>query len=133
MEVTMSGQSKVVALCVAVLLTMYLVGCDKEKATPPAPSASAPAASAPAAGEAASAAPVASAPEKKPSHPCPEGSTGKGTFEDPCKAKGKTRIMEVTWNKKIGDKGPTFQIVSKAKIDVVYGKVVVYFYDKAGK
>ncbi len=41
--------------------------------------------------------------------------------------------MEVLWNKKIGDKGPTFQIVNKAKLEILYGKIVVYFYDKAGK
>jgi len=66
-------------------------------------------------------------------HPCPEGSTGKGTFEDPCRAKGKKRIMDVSWNKKIGDKGPTFKIVNDAKLEILYGKIVVYFYDKAGK
>src|SRR6185436_9349233 len=33
----------------------------------------------------------------------------------------------------IDDKGPTFKIVNNAKLDVLYGKIVVYFYDKAGK
>ncbi len=116
----------------AAALLAFLLGCGKEKTPPPAPSASAPpqAQSAP---PAASSAPVASAVEKKPSHPCPEGSNGKGTFDDACKAKGKTRIMDVTWNKKIGDKGPTFQIVNKSKLEILYGKIDVYFYDKKGK
>ena len=42
-------------------------------------------------------------------------------------------MMEVTWDKKIGDKGPTFKIVNNAKLEILYGKIVVYFYDKAGK
>ena len=46
---------------------------------------------------------------------------------------GKKRIMDVTWDKKIGDKGPTFKIVNTGKLEVLYGKIVVYFYDKAGK
>ena len=117
----------------AAALAASVMGCSKEEApkpSEPAASALAPAASAPSAPPSA---PVASAAEKTPVHPCPEGSAGKGTFEDPCKAKGKTRLMEVAWNNKIGDKGPTFKIVNKAKLDVLYGKVVVYFYDKAGK
>jgi hypothetical protein len=36
-------------------------------------------------------------------------------------------------DKKIGDKGPTFKIVNTGKLEVLYGKIVVYFYDKAGK
>ncbi len=107
--------------------------CDKEEeksAAPSASSAPAPVASPP---PTASVAPVASAPERKPVHPCPDRSAGKGTFDDPCKAKGKVRIMDVTWDKKIGDKGPTFKIVNNGKLEVLYGRVVVYFYDKAGK
>jgi hypothetical protein len=106
-----------------------LIGCDKEEPKPSAPSATAPVVSAPPA----TPAPTASAPERKPVHPCPERSAGKGTFDDPCKATGKTRLMDVTWDKKIGDKGPTFKIVNNAKLEVLYGKIVVYFYDKAGK
>ena len=110
-----------------------LVGCDdKEEAKPAAHAASA----APAVVSAppvVSAAPVASAPERKPVHPCPEKSSGKGTFDDPCKATGKVRMMDVSWDKKIGDKGPTFKIINNSKLEVLYGKIVVYFYDKAGK
>ncbi len=71
--------------------------------------------------------------EAKPSHDCPEDSEGKGTFNKPCEAKGKNRIMEVKWNGKIKDKGPTFRIINKAEHEVLYGKIVVYFYDKLGK
>src|SRR6266542_2110146 len=128
----MSSKSRMTATLGAAALVACLVGCEQEKAKPGAPSASqaTPTASTP---PVIPTAPVASAAERKPVHPCPEGSTGKGTFEDPCKAKGKTRIMDVAWNKKIGEKGPTFQIINKAKLEIKYGKIVVYFYDKAGK
>jgi hypothetical protein len=109
-----------------------LVGCDKETAKTAAPSASTTLAAASTAPEVASA-PATPAAEKKPAHECPEGSTGKGTFDDPCKANGKKRIMDVSWDKKVGDKGPTFKIINKAKLEILYGKIVVYFYDKAGK
>jgi hypothetical protein len=115
----------------AAALAVCLVGCDKEQAKP-APSAAPPAVSTPPPPPP-SAAPAASVVERKPSHPCPEGSSGKGTFEDACKAKGKKRIMDVTWDKKIGDKGPTFKIVNNAKLEVLYGKIVVWFYDNKGK
>ena len=132
----MSSRRRMMGMTLAAAaLALSLSACEDEKkeeakpAASAAPSAAAPVVTAPAA----SAAPVASAPEKVPSHPCPEKTTGKGTFDDPCKAKGKTRMMDVTWDKKIGDKGPTFKIVNNAKLEVLYGKVVVYFYDKAGK
>jgi len=128
----MSSTSRMIATLGAAALAACLVGCEKEAEKPAPPSASSPAAAA-SIPPAASAAPIASAVEKKPTHPCPDGSTGKGTFDDPCKAKGKTRIMDVSWNKKIEDKGPTFKIINNAKLEVLYGKVVVYFYDKAGK
>lgn len=113
-------------------LAVCVSACDKEEAKPaPAPSATpAPVVSTP---PVVSAAPVASAPERKPVHPCPDKSSGKGTFDDPCKATGKNRMMDVAWNKKIDEKGPTFKIVNDAKLEVLYGKIVVYFYDKAGK
>jgi len=120
------------AMLGAATFAMSLVACEDEK-KPEAPAASAappPVVSTP---PAASAAPVASAPERKPVHPCPEKSAGKGTFDDPCKATGKARMMDVSWDKKIGDKGPTFKIINNAKLEVLYGKIVVYFYDKAGK
>src|SRR5881394_2946196 len=100
----MSSTSRMIATFGAAALVACLASCDKDAGKPapssasaPAPTASTPPATPPP--------PVASAVEKKPTRPCPEGSTGKGTFEDPCKAKGKTRIMDVAWNKKIEDKG----------------------------
>ena len=126
----MSKRSRMIGTFGAAVVAMCLVGCEKETPKESAPSQPTPTASAP---PVATTAPVASAPERKPTRPCPEGSSGKGTFEEPCKATGKSRMMDVTWTKKIDDKGPKFQIVSKAKFDILYGKVVVWFYDKAGK
>jgi hypothetical protein len=125
-----STRRRTVTLSAAVL-AVCVMGCESEEAKPTAPSASAPpVVSTP---PAVTSAPVASAPEKKPVHPCPDKSAGKGTFDDACKATGKVRMMDVTWDKKIGDKGPTFKIINNAKLEVLYGKIVVYFYDKAGK
>lgn len=130
-----SGRRMIGMTLGAAAFALSLMGCEDEKTEAAKPAASAAAAPTPVVSTPppASAAPVASAPEKKPSHPCPDHSEGKGTFDDPCKAKGKARLMEVTWDKKIGEKGPTFKIVNNAKLDILYGKVVVYFYDKAGK
>ena len=41
-------------------------------------------------------------------------------------------MMDVKW-KKTDDKGPSFAIASKSKLVIIYGKIGVYFYDKAGK
>ena len=126
----MSSKGRMIGMLGAAAFAVCLMACEEEeKPKPAAPSAS-PVASPP---PVASVAPVASAPERKPVHPCPDHSTGKGTFEDPCKATGKARMMDVSWNKKIDEKGPTFKIINNAKHDVLYGKIVVYFYDKAGK
>lgn len=109
-----------------------LAACGKEapkQAAPPAASSAPPVVSAPAPAPT----PSATAAEKKPSRPCPDGSSGAGTFEEPCKAKGKARIMAVSATTKIGDKGPTFKIINETKQEILYGKIVVYFYDKAKK
>ena len=42
-------------------------------------------------------------------------------------------MMEVTWTGKMDDKGPSFRVVNKSKLDILYGNAVAYFYDKAGK
>jgi hypothetical protein len=119
-------------------LALPLLGCSKDEgsagpaasasaATPPASAASAsPSASAPA-----SAAPSASA-APEPPHDCPTGSTGPGSFTKPCEAKGNARMMDVKWTK-TGDNGPSFAVTNKGKIVILYGKIAVYFYDKAGK
>jgi hypothetical protein len=69
----------------------------------------------------------------KPRDDCPEGSSGEGTFNKPCEAKGPARLMEVTWTGKIPDDGPSFRVINKSKLVILYGKIYVYFYDKAGK
>jgi len=109
-----------------------LAACGKEPAKEAAPAATASAAptvSAPAPAPT----PSATVAVKKPSRPCPEGSSGTGTFEEPCKAKGKARIMDVSATNKVGDKGPTFKIINNSKQEILYGKIVAYFYDKAKK
>jgi len=119
-------------LTTAVLLA--LLACSKDETTPaasasasaapPPPSASAPTPSASASAAASSAA--------EPPHDCPGGSTGTGSFAKPCEAKGSSRMMEVKW-KKTDDTGPSFAITNKSALVIVYGKIAVYFYDKAGK
>jgi hypothetical protein len=111
-------------------LALCSFACEEPpKESPPAkPSATAAAAPAPA--------PTPEPPPKpveKPSRPCPKDSAGDGTFDKPCMGKGKARMMEVSWNKKIGDKGPTFKIVNKSDLEIVWGRIVVWYYDKAGK
>lgn len=106
------------------------LGCDEEKGSSASPTATATATAPPEPKP--SAAPVASAPPE-PQHDCPEGSKGPGSFNKPCEASGTERMMEVTWTGKMGDTGPSFRVVSKSKLEILYGKVVVYFYDKAGK
>jgi hypothetical protein len=41
-------------------------------------------------------------------------------------------MMTVQW-KKNGDSGPSFAVTNKGKLVIVWGKIAVYFYDKAGK
>jgi hypothetical protein len=113
----------------AVLVTAFVVGCEEEP--PPQKAAPKPTASAPAKASAAAPAPTAEAPKNR--EDCPEGSAGPGTSDKPCDAKGTDRMIEVTWTGKKDDKGPTFRIVSKSKLPILYGTVVAYFYDKSGK
>src|SRR5581483_10835387 len=115
-----------------VFATVPLAGCEKAEPAPkPEPAKSALPAPPPALTP--SAPPIASA-APEPHHDCPEGSEGVGSFAKPCEATGASRMMEVTWNGKMSDSGaPTFRVVSKSKLVILYGKVVAYFYDKAGK
>lgn len=114
-------------------LALSALGCEEEKPKPapkPAvPSAVTPAPVAPPAESAAPAAPAAPVLNDK----CPKDSSGEGTFNNPCDTKGAQRMMEVAWNNKIDDKGPIFRVINKTKSPILHGKVVVYFYDKAGK
>jgi hypothetical protein len=112
---------------------LLLAACSKDESAPatatsasaaPPTSASAPVASA-------SAAPTASA-APEPHHDCPTGSTGVGSFNKPCDAKGNARLMDVKW-KKMDDSGPSFAVQNKSQLPIVFGRIAVYFYDKAGK
>lgn len=128
----MSTMRRSATLGCAAALALWLTGCEEPAGPAAAPSASAPKAAATPT-PVATAAPSAAEPEVKPSHPCPEGSEGKGTFKEPCKATGPVRAMEATWTGKITDEGPSFKIVNKTKLEILYGHVFVYFYDKDGK
>ena len=81
----------------------------------------------------ASAPPPAPPPPPKPREDCPEGSSGIGTSSEPCKASGDSRMMEVKYTGKTTEQGPKFSVVNKATSPILYGSVVAYFYDKAGK
>ena len=120
-------------------MALAALGCSKEDANPTAPAASAvpeaapsaaPAAGASATPDAASTAGLGDVPE--PHHDCPPKSSGTGSFLKPCDAKGGERIMKVKWTK-TDDKGPSFNIKNVGPITILYGKIAVYFYDKAGK
>jgi hypothetical protein len=109
-----------------------LTSCSKDEPAKTTASASAaPAVSAPP--PVSSSAPTPSATAAEPPHDCPKGSTGEGSFNKPCEAKGNLRMMEVAWTGKTDDKGPFFRVTNKANLVILYGKVGVYFYDKAGK
>ncbi len=122
---------------VGIVAALAAFGCGKEQsAAGGAPSASASAAaSAPAPSASVAATPSASAsaaPEVQ--HDCPAGSTGVGSFGKPCEAKGNARMMDVAWNGKADASGaPSFKVQNKSAKAILYGKMVVYFYDKAGK
>jgi hypothetical protein len=109
------------------------LGCSKSEPSSATPPDAAPYVSAvPSASAAPSAAPSASASAPEPHHDCPAGSSGIGSYDTPCEAKGHARMMDVKW-KKTADTGPSFAVANKAKLVIVWGRVAVYFYDKAGK
>jgi hypothetical protein len=134
-EPTMRILSQATKAILPALLMMFVAGCDEEKAPAAAPSAKASVAAAPPAATMSAVAPVPPPPPPPaaPRSDCPEGSSGEGTLAAPCEAKDTSRQMEVIWNGKTDDKGPFFKVNSKAKKTILYGKVLVYFYDKAGK
>lgn len=108
--------------------TTLLIGCEKEtkKEEPaPKPSASAVATVAPP--------PMPSPEPPKLRDDCPDGSSGIGTQAEPCLGKGESRMMEVRYTGKTTDEGPKFSIVNKSKQPILFGSLVAYFYDKAGK
>jgi hypothetical protein len=114
-------------LTLALLLPLF--GCEEEKkeAPPTQPSATAAAVATPA--------PTPAPPPEppKPSPDCPEGSTGVGNFEAPCKGSGDQRLMEVKYTGKTDDQGPKFQVINKTKKPILFGSVAAFFYDKKGK
>jgi hypothetical protein len=118
------------------LTAVAVIGCTKDESVPDAaPSRSATDAAlspAPSASTAASA-PAPSASAIAPRSDCPKGSSGGGTFDKPCEANKSARLMEATWTGKTDDKGPQFRITNKSTLAILYGKIAVYFYDKAGK
>jgi hypothetical protein len=116
----------------AVLLAVSVAGCEEPpKASESAGASAKPTASVPAAPSAP--APAASVAPLEPREDCPEGSSGPGTYDKPCEAKGAARLMEATWTGKMGDAGPTFRVVNKSDKVILYGAIAVYFYDKDGK
>lgn len=134
-----SANRLAVASLMAAALTTTM-GCskdsDKSGAAPAKSAVPAPSATPSGVASVASAAPPpasASAAPAEPPHDCPKGSTGEGSFAKPCEAKGKTRMMEAAWTGKTDDKGPHFRITNKSPSTILYGKIAVYFYDKAGK
>lgn len=62
---------------------------------------------------------------------CPDGSSGAGTAQEPCTAKGSARLMRVKWTGK--NDPPTFDVTNDAKRDIIHADIRVYFYDKDGK
>ena len=112
---------------------LSVAGCDDKPEPSTAGTSSTPSAAAPPPVVSAPA-PSASAPAPSaPVHDCPAGSTGDATLSKPCEAKGAARMMEVTWTGKMTDTGPSFRVVNKSPATILYGKIAVYFYDKAGK
>jgi hypothetical protein len=116
----------------ASLATLALVACSKDESKPAPPDSAPPPASAAAPVPSASAPPPVASSAPEPPHDCPAGSTGAGSFTKPCEAKGSARMMTVKW-KKTDEHGPSFAIASKSQLTILYGKIAVYFYDKAGK
>jgi hypothetical protein len=122
------------ALLTTTAMVLSFVGCSKDASAPgasaSASAAALPSLSAPAPSASAPPAVASSAPE--PQHDCPAESTGPGSFAKPCEAKGRSRMMEVKWTK-TGEKGPSFAVTNKSQLVILYGKIAVYFYDKARK
>jgi hypothetical protein len=112
------------------MFAVLVFGCEEKAATEQAPAK-------PSASLAAVAPPPAPSVEApappKPREDCPEGSSGIGTLDDPCKGTGDSRMMEVSYTGKTTDQGPKFSVTNKSKKPILYGSLAAYFYDKAGK
>ncbi|MFS8065433.1 MAG: hypothetical protein ACMG6S_03580 [Byssovorax sp.] len=116
-------------------IAVAIGACSEEHSTPAAPSASSAPPPAPVSAAPAPATAAPSASTSGPVHDCPagSGSSGDATLSKPCDAKGTARMMEVTWTGKMADGGPQFRVTNKSPSVILYGKIVAYFYDKAGK
>ena len=115
---------------VALLSATLLLGCEEKPKPQPTATTTAKASAAPAATPSAKPKPK---PKPKPREDCPEGSSGIGTFEEPCVGSGTSRMMEFVYSGKTTEKGPKFAITNKSGKPVLHGSITVYFYDKAGK
>jgi hypothetical protein len=113
----------------ALALTALLLGCEEE----PAKKEPAPAAPKPSAAVVAPPPAPSAEPEAKLRDDCPRGSSGIGTLAKPCLATGDSRMMEVTYTGKTTDEGPKFSVTNRSDSQILFGSVVAYFYDKAGK
>lgn len=130
-EPTMQIAKKWTMPWVVVAIGLSMIGCSKEEEQPkPAPSVAKPPPPPPPA-------PTPPVPEKPPEpklNPnCPSGSKGEGSLGSPCEASGTDRVMDVAWNGKMDEKGPLFKVTNRTKSAILYGKIVIYFYDKSGK
>jgi hypothetical protein len=122
-----------IAATLLVLATTFALasGCSEDAPTDASATATTTAAATttPKPATAASSAPTALVDRKD----CPKGSSGPGTLEHPCEGKGNDRLMEAKWNNKIDDKGPFFNVKNKSGATVLWSRIAVYYYDKAGK
>lgn len=117
-----------------VIASLAIAGCSKKDGAETSPSASATMSAPTSAPATTSVAPAATSATPPPDRAdCPKGSKGPGTFDKPCLASGTTRMMDVAWTGKTDDKGPQFRVTNKSPTVILYGHIVVYFYDKAGK
>jgi hypothetical protein len=128
----MSIENRIASALITVAVALSLGACDQQQPNPAAPSAQS-AATTPTAAAATSATAPAPTASAAPVHDCPAGSTGEGTSSKPCDGKGTSRMVHVAWTGKITDGGPSFRLTSKSPSVIVYGTVVFYYYDKAGK
>jgi hypothetical protein len=119
-------------LLLALAFTSLLTACEEEAAEKK-PAAASPSAPPTAATASAAAVPTPSAEPEKLRDDCPKGSSGVGTTEKPCLASDDSRMMEVKYTGKISDEGPKFSVVNKSNSPILFGSLVAYFYDKAGK
>ena len=136
----MRDRTRIWAFSLIAAAVMTSGACSKDEGSPRATASASAAAAPPLAPPAsatpstpASAAAPASATAPAVAHDCPKGSTGEGSFDKPCQAKGNARLMEIAWTGKTDDKGPSFRATNKSSLVILYGKIAVYFYDKAGK